>query len=44
MNHGTPPPSWYELPDDEPEDDEPDLPDAAEILVIAHGIVWWHAA
>jgi len=43
VSYDSPPLSWYEPPD-EPEDDEPELPDAAEALVIAHGIVLWTAA
>lgn len=43
MSADSPPPEWYEQPDDELVDDEP-APDAAEMLVVANGVVWWRAA
>jgi hypothetical protein len=41
-HNASPLPEWYE-PADLIDEDEP-APDAAEMLVVAHGIVWWTAA
>lgn len=43
MRYDTPPPSWYEPPD---LDDDEDLVDRRhpELLTVAAGLVWWSAA